>query len=125
MMEVLKGVRQKICYYNGPLESPKSIQIREAIGSMPLQRFKIMIWFAFALSGLHSPCDCNPSLVFGVSNSRGNSIPSIESSVDTVALVVGVKVGCRQTSRGKGKVLHVGLNGTIDNRVDATIPFRA
>jgi len=91
---------------------------------MALERFYVLIWFTLPFV-FHSPCDCNPSLVFGVSDSRGNPTPSIETSMDAVPLLVRIKVRCREACGDEIQVVDLGLDSHVYDGIDSTIPIRS
>jgi len=92
---------------------------------MSLEGFNILIGLALAFGGFHSPCDCNPSLVFRISNGGFHTVSFAEASVDAVALIAWIKIRGCQSGGYKIQGVNLGLNSHIDDGLDASIPIRS
>jgi len=123
--EILQCIREKIDECHGVPSATKQSMIRQAIGSMPLEGIDILIGFAFSLLRFDSPCDCNASLVLGISNCCRDSASSVEASVDAMALLVWVEIRCCQPLRDKVVLFNVGFNSRVNNGVDAAVSIRS
>jgi len=89
--------------------------------SMPLEGFDVLVGLRILNSflGFHSPGNSDSALMFGVSNGSSNTVSPVQPCMNTMPLLVGVEVFCCQSSRHEIELIHVGLNGPIDNGVDA------
>jgi len=91
---------------------------------MALERLNVLIRFALSFI-LHSPCNCNPTLVFGVSNGSCHTVSFIKTSMDAMALLIGIEIEGREACGDKIQVINLGLDGHIDDRIDPAIPIRS
>jgi len=99
--------------------------VGEAVGSMSLEGFNILIRLALALLWFNSPCDCDSPLVFGVCHCSRDPKTLIQTSMDAMALLTWVKVRCGESCGYKVVLIEIGFNSSIDDRVDASISIRA
>jgi len=101
--------------------------VGETIRAMSLEGFNVLVGFGVrdSLLRFDSPCNCYPSLMFGIGNSRGNTVSLVQPCMDTVPLLVWVKVkGCK-THGGNIQLIHICLDSHVNDGIHSTIAIRA
>ena len=99
--------------------------VGEAIRAMPPEGFNILVRLALALLRFNSPSDCNPALVFGISNGCCNLKSPVQPCMDAMPLFIRIEIEGCQSSGNEVVLIEIGFNGSIDDRVDTTIAFKS
>ena len=95
--------------------------IRQAVGAMSLEGFQVLIGLPLVLLGFHLPCDCHSLLVLGIGNCCGNMIALVQPCMDTMSLLIWVKIKGSKTRGDTIQVLHIRLYSHINDGVYFTV----
>jgi len=101
--------------------------MREAIGTMSLGGFNVLVRLALSLLWFNSPCNCHPAVVLGVGNGCSNTEALAGPCVDAVPLFMRIKVKGCQACGCEIVLIEIGGNDSIDNGACTapSISFRA